>query len=911
MVMAHQDLDGDETLEPFDTDDLIPLEVPAAAAAAINNPGLFPTNVSACLVTTPHDQKDKETLREYKAICDQLLPGMRSRSHLHNLIFREKLSMTCVLSHEGTIFGGCTFRLFRTGARYIVVDILTMVIAQKTNLAGMGNGTRLVNAIKMLALQMQGKRDLGCVMVTQADDSCVAINFWRKQLLVEGDEATIAIRELSRLMPTKNVKYQFSVPMYLLLSASPEAVTPTTSTRAQLSQQVTETDAEIQCICDDGAHRQLIQCDFCGSQQHYDCVQHLFRGEEPDIYICPFCTSRRTRSSAGRPVTAAIEHPAADLRGRGKKSPKNASIEHPSRTSTVSARQYHPAHSQPPPPDRTRQDSDTDESASPETESDSVARTPEYTAATPPELTPPTHANDPRPKADGVSSIRIRKRLPRSAPTVDETPHQSVNMSALVRQALNQVAVTRRPMQAPSALAPAVTLRAGTARRPPSSSTVAGKATTPRPTITAAGTRPGFNPHAASAANAAARMALLSGGAPRAAPSTRNKCGAGATEESPDWNPQRQSIMVPGRRIHSPLKKRTDPKPEDAFGNARDLVSRMVTASDEDLHAKIVAGPTAAYRGDACVKLLDEVGRWAKAPVDRQRDLLTKNFLGAIRRWLWPTQSRGQDDDCLPVQLLRSRVFVVLKKLGPLVELGHLKRSKGLVRVLRRYSDHALESAANRQTAAELCACWEGLLGGHMPLAPTKRPAEPFAERGASQKHKRPGKSPGSASGPKRSAACSSSALPSRSSSCLSSSCSSTSSAPSLSPHKRRKADANVDTPRRVHPDTSAAHLPLTMEQRTRPLSQAPSAEQPEKKMNCKRVFASMVKAELKSIYRKDQISKDAFKLIVTGVTAKMSALVKQQQPLLYTSVPFECPDELLPTYHEAVENAVGSARSS
>lgn len=291
---------------------------------------------------------------------------------------------------------------------------------------------------------------------------------------------------------------------------------------------------------------------------------------------------------------------------------------------------------------------------------------------------------------------------------------------------------------------------------------------------------------------------------------------------------------------------------------------------DPYVPAQLVAGPTAAYRGDACVKLLDEVGRWAKAPVDRQRDLLTKNFLGAIRRWLWPTQSRGQDDDCLPVQLLRSRVFVVLKNLGPLVELGHLKRSKGLVRVLLRYSDHALESAANRQTAAELCACWEGLLGGHMPLAPTKRLAEPFAERSTSQKHKRPGKSPGSASGPKRSAY-SSSALPSRSSSCLSSSCSSTSSAPSLSPHKRRKADANVDkAPRRVHPETSTAHLPLTMEQRTRPLSQAPSADQPEKRMNCKRVFASMVKAELKSMYRKDQISKDAFKLIVTGVTAKV-----------------------------------------
>lgn len=66
MVMAHHDFDGDETLEPFDTDDLTPLEVPAAAAAAINSHGLFPKNVSACLVTTPHDQKDKETLREYK-----------------------------------------------------------------------------------------------------------------------------------------------------------------------------------------------------------------------------------------------------------------------------------------------------------------------------------------------------------------------------------------------------------------------------------------------------------------------------------------------------------------------------------------------------------------------------------------------------------------------------------------------------------------------------------------------------------------------------------------------------------------------------------------------------------------------------------------------------------------------------
>ena len=66
MVMVQQGFDGDETLEPFDTDDLTPLEVPAVVAAALNSPGLFPMNVSACLVTTPHDHNNKEMLREYK-----------------------------------------------------------------------------------------------------------------------------------------------------------------------------------------------------------------------------------------------------------------------------------------------------------------------------------------------------------------------------------------------------------------------------------------------------------------------------------------------------------------------------------------------------------------------------------------------------------------------------------------------------------------------------------------------------------------------------------------------------------------------------------------------------------------------------------------------------------------------------
>ena len=43
--------------------------------------------------------EDDRTLRGWKMLCDELLPGLRSRSHLHNLIRRSKHNWSLILSH--------------------------------------------------------------------------------------------------------------------------------------------------------------------------------------------------------------------------------------------------------------------------------------------------------------------------------------------------------------------------------------------------------------------------------------------------------------------------------------------------------------------------------------------------------------------------------------------------------------------------------------------------------------------------------------------------------------------------------------------------------------------------------------------------------------------------------------------
>jgi hypothetical protein len=69
------------------------------------------------------------------------------------------------------VVGGCTYRIFRTTSRFVVLDVLVMAVAQEAGVCGLGHGTRLINYVKHLTSSLQTRRDIGCFVVAQAGDS--------------------------------------------------------------------------------------------------------------------------------------------------------------------------------------------------------------------------------------------------------------------------------------------------------------------------------------------------------------------------------------------------------------------------------------------------------------------------------------------------------------------------------------------------------------------------------------------------------------------------------------------------------------------------------------------------------------------------------------------------------------------
>jgi hypothetical protein len=116
--------------------------VPATRIAVCRRPPLIHATSTDCPTSF---------VASYRAVCNELLPGMRSGSHLHNLIFRDKTNVSVVLVHSktGSVFGGCTFRLFRTGTKSLILDVLVMAVCQQTGFSGHGYGTRLINYLKV------------------------------------------------------------------------------------------------------------------------------------------------------------------------------------------------------------------------------------------------------------------------------------------------------------------------------------------------------------------------------------------------------------------------------------------------------------------------------------------------------------------------------------------------------------------------------------------------------------------------------------------------------------------------------------------------------------------------------------------------------------------------------------------
>lgn len=62
--------------------------------------------------TSAASTAEGNALRSYKALCDVLLPALRARAHLFNLIHRHKHNCSLVLTRDGVALGGATFRIF-------------------------------------------------------------------------------------------------------------------------------------------------------------------------------------------------------------------------------------------------------------------------------------------------------------------------------------------------------------------------------------------------------------------------------------------------------------------------------------------------------------------------------------------------------------------------------------------------------------------------------------------------------------------------------------------------------------------------------------------------------------------------------------------------------------------------------
>ena len=91
---------------------------------------------------------DKAHLRGWKRLCDDLLPALRARGHLHNLIFRARANASLVLVQHGDAIGGVTFRMIHdegddagagrggSSSRSTVLDVLLLAVAQRPGVCG-------------------------------------------------------------------------------------------------------------------------------------------------------------------------------------------------------------------------------------------------------------------------------------------------------------------------------------------------------------------------------------------------------------------------------------------------------------------------------------------------------------------------------------------------------------------------------------------------------------------------------------------------------------------------------------------------------------------------------------------------------------------------------------------------------
>ena len=177
-------------------------------------------------------------LREWKHHCDVLLPALRPRSHLYNLIYRHRANCSLVLKHGDVVVGGATFRLIRDAggasagvASSVILEVLLLAVAQQDGVCGRGHGTRLVNGLKAFLLAQAAGEHATPLLLTQSDLGTAAREFWRRQLLRESEEAGEIVQML-HAWHASNIVYDYTVPMLMQPPADGWRCTPRESVRA-------------------------------------------------------------------------------------------------------------------------------------------------------------------------------------------------------------------------------------------------------------------------------------------------------------------------------------------------------------------------------------------------------------------------------------------------------------------------------------------------------------------------------------------------------------------------------------------------------------------------------------------------------------------------------------------------------
>ena len=193
--------------------------------------GGLPQQAEKCLPSGPFsflllpagsDSSESQALRQWKHCCDELLPELRSRSHLYNLIYRHRANCSLVLRHGETVYGGATFRIiFDSGGGSsgsssggskvsrcaVILEVILLAVAQQ---AGHGHGTRLVNALKSLLLVHAHAHGAQPLMLTQSDLGLPAREFWARQQLRKSAEAAQSVHDLHD-WHSSNIVYDHTV----------------------------------------------------------------------------------------------------------------------------------------------------------------------------------------------------------------------------------------------------------------------------------------------------------------------------------------------------------------------------------------------------------------------------------------------------------------------------------------------------------------------------------------------------------------------------------------------------------------------------------------------------------------------------------------------------------------------------